>query len=133
MLLGILAILASGITTDQNTLPKRVEMFISTYYPSSKISTFTMERDVFRKSYKVILTNGVCVDFDNNCEWRRIKGKGESKVAMAAVPAKIDQYLIDNYPENNIIQIERDKRSMEVKLTKEIYLQFNNNGDLIDR
>ncbi|MFR9602655.1 MAG: PepSY-like domain-containing protein [Rikenellaceae bacterium] len=138
ILFAIIAVLSTVPTLwadekviDQSALPQSAQTFVSTHYPSDKVSISTMERDGFTRSYKVILTNGVKVEFDDKGDWTEVKSKGKQGVAESVVPDAISQYVKDKFPSNRIVQIERDKRTIEVELNGDIDLTFNLKGDFI--
>ena len=49
----------------------------------------------------------------------------------AIIPAQIASYVSQNYPDTQIVQIDRDKRDYEVKLTNRLELTFDLNFNLI--
>ena len=48
------------------------------------------------------------------------------------IPAPIAKYVADNYPDNKIVQIERDTRSTEVKLDNRMEIKFDKQHRVIE-
>ncbi|MFI3285329.1 MAG: PepSY-like domain-containing protein [Rikenellaceae bacterium] len=117
---------------DQQSLPKSAQKFISTHYAADKVSIATMERGLFDTDYKVILTNGVKIEFDQKGSWTDIEGKRNREIPMAIVPSKIAKHVSKNFPANKIIQIDRDKRHIDIELDNGLELKFNTKGELIE-
>ncbi|MFR9502889.1 MAG: PepSY-like domain-containing protein [Rikenellaceae bacterium] len=117
---------------DQQALPKLAQTFISTHYAADKVSIATMERGMFDTDYKVILTSGVKIEFDQRGNWTEIEGKRNSEVPMAVVPSEIVNHVSQNFPANKIMQIDRDKRYVDIELDNGLELKFNAAGKLIE-
>ena len=80
--------------------------------------------------YEVVFTNGSKVEFLKDGEWKEVECK-YSTVPTAIIPAQIASYVSQNYPDTQIVQIDRDKRDYEVKLTNRLELTFDLNFNLI--
>ena len=55
-----------------------------------------------------------------------------SAVPTGIIPAPIAKYVADNYPDNKIVQIERDTRSTEVKLDNRMEIKFDKQHRVIE-
>ncbi|MFI3239540.1 MAG: PepSY-like domain-containing protein [Bacteroidales bacterium] len=116
---------------DQTALPQAAQKFIETYYPADKVAIATVEKSLFDKDYKVIMTSGIKLEFDGKGAWTEIECKRNGSVPMAEVHPSVAQYVKDRFPENKIVKIERTKKTIEVELNNDIDLDFNSNGQLI--
>ncbi|MFR9534704.1 MAG: PepSY-like domain-containing protein [Rikenellaceae bacterium] len=132
LLLSIVTLSAEEKVIDQSKLPKSAQTFIAETYPSDKVSIATMERGVFDKDYKVILTSGVKIEFDGDGSWSEIECMRNSEVPMKVIPAHIASYVKANYPKNKVVKIEKSNRAIEVELNNDVELKFNNKGDLVE-
>ncbi len=117
------------ITTEQ--LPAKAKQFIETYFPEAKVSYAKKESEIFEKSFEVIFADGHKVEFDGNGEWKDVDCKF-TQVPEGIVPVQITNYVNANYKEMKIIEIDRDKRDYEVKLSNGLELKFDLNFNLID-
>ena len=75
--------------------------------------------------------NGDKIEFDRKGEWTDIDCK-YSAVPTGIIPAPIAKYVADNYPDNKIVQIERDTRSTEVKLDNRMEIKFDKQHRVIE-
>ena len=103
-------------------LPQTAQQFIKKYFGDRKVA-FAKEESDFRKSYEIA--------FDRKGEWTDIDCK-YSAVPTGIIPAPIAKYVADNYPDNKIVQIERDTRSTEVKLDNRMEIKFDKQHRVIE-
>lgn len=96
-------------------LPQTAQQFIKKYFGDRKVA-FAKEESDFRKSYEIAFKNGDKIEFDRKGEWTDIDCK----------------YSADNYPDNKIVQIERDTRSTEVKLDNRMEIKFDKQHRVIE-
>ena len=106
------------------------QQFIKKYFGDRKVA-FAKEESDFRKSYEIAFKNGDKIEFDRKGEWTDIDCK-YSAVPTGIIPAPIAKYVADNYPDNKIVQIERDTRSTEVKLDNRMEIKFDKQHRVIE-
>ena len=111
-------------------LPQTAQQFIKKYFGDRKVA-FAKEESDFRKSYEIAFKNGDKIEFDRKGEWTDIDSK-YSAVPTGIIPAPIAKYVADNYPDNKIVQIERDTRSTEVKLDNRMEIKFDKQHRVIE-
>ena len=114
-----------------NQLPKPAQEFIQKYFPKQKVALAKEETDFLDKSYEVIFVDGNKVEFSRNGEWEEVKCRF-SAVPDGIVPAQIVKYVNENYPEAKILEIDRDKRDIELKLDNRVELTFDLKYNIID-
>lgn len=112
-------------------LPEKAQQFIRQHFPSEKVSFAKMERELFDTTYEVIFTSSSKVEFLKNGDWKEVDCK-YSTVPAAIIPQQIAQYVSQYYPDTSVVQIDRDKRDYEVKLTNGLELTFDLKFNLID-
>lgn len=117
------------ITVTQ--LPQTAQQFIKTHFPKEKVAFAKLERDFLETTYEVLFTNSTKVEFYKDGEWKEVDCK-YSTVPAKIVPAQIAQYVAQNYPDAQVVQIDRDRRDYEVKLTNGWELTFDLKFNLID-
>ena len=98
-------------------LPEKAQQFIRQHFPNEKVSFAKMERELF--------------EFLKNGDWKEVDCK-YSTVPAAIIPQQIAQYVSQYYPDTSVVQIDRDKRDYEVKLTNGLELTFDLKFNLID-
>ncbi len=112
-------------TTDTLQLPEKARRFIAEHFPGVDVSHIKIEKEFWEgKQYDVILTNGFDLDFDSKGEWKEVDGH-RSVVPVSVVPVKIAEYVNKNFPQRQIISIDRDKSKYEVKLTDGKEVEFD--------
>ena len=112
-------------------LPEKAQQFIRQHFPNEKVSFDKMERELFDTTYEVIFTSSSKVEFLKNGDWKEVDCK-YSTVPAAIIPQQIAQYVSQYYPDTSVVQIDRDKRDYEVKLTNGLELTFDLKFNLID-
>ena len=112
-------------------LPEKAQQFIRQHFPNEKVSFAKMERVLFDTTYEVIFTSSSKVEFLRNGDWKEVDCK-YSTVPAAIIPQQIAQYVSQYYPDTSVVQIDRDKRDYEVKLTNGLELTFDLKFNLID-
>ena len=94
-------------------------------------SGFCQRESDFRKSYEIAFTTGDKIEFDRKGEWTDIDCK-YSAVPAGIVPAQIVAYIAENYPDSQVVQIEKDSRSTEVKLDNRMEIKFDKQYRVIE-
>ena len=112
-------------------LPRTAQQFVMQNFADKKVALAKMESDFFGKNYDVIFVNGDKVEFDRSGNWKKIKCK-YSQVPASLVPNLIMVYVRDNYPECKIIELEKEGKTYEAKISNGWELKFNKNFELID-
>lgn len=112
------------ISVDQ--LPQTAQQFIKTYFSDCTISL--IEKD--GHEYDVHFANGYEIDFDKNGEWESIDCQ-INPIPNGIVPAAINNYIQNNYPQTFIVEISRDRHGYDVELNNHMELEFNQNGEFL--
>lgn len=112
-------------------LPETAQQFIREYFPTQKVAYAKTERDFMDVAYEVVFVNSSKVEFSKNGDWKEVDCK-YATVPAAIVPQQILTYMKANFPDTEVVRIERDKRECEVKLTNGIELTFDRNYVLVD-
>ena len=114
-----------------NQLPAPAQTFLHTYFKDAKVALATQETELFNKSYEVMFNTGDKVEFDKAGEWTEVRCR-QTGVPAQIVPAQIAEYVKTNYPDAIILQIERDSREWEVKLSNRWEITFDKQMRVID-
>lgn len=111
-------------------LPKIAQDFVSTYYDVNQVSYVKFEKDFMSSSYEVKLNNGVEIEFDSKGNWTEVDAKKNAVPSQLVLPS-IQSYVNKSFPNNQIVQISRKGRKIEVELTNGLDLEFNKKGQFI--
>lgn len=114
-----------------NQLPAKAQTFINTYFKDHKVALAKRETELFYKGYDVTFTNGEKLEFDKAGEWTEVQCR-QSEVPAQIVPEAIRNYVKTNYPDARILQIERDKKEYEIKLSNRWEITFDSQMRVID-
>ncbi len=117
------------IRVDQ--LPAKAQQFIKQHFAEKSVSLAKEESDFFDKSYDVIFTDGDKVEFDRKGNWQNVSCRKQA-VPEAIIPEAVRRYVSTHYPEAKIIKVEREKSTLEVKLSSGLELKFNSRYELIE-
>lgn len=112
-------------------LPQIAQQFIKNHFPKEKVAYAKIERDFLEVQYEVVFTNSSKLEFNKNGEWKEVNCK-YSTVPKAIVPAQIVNYISQNYPDANVVKLERNSREYEAKLSNGLEFTFDTNFNLID-
>ncbi len=110
-------------------LPATATAFITTHYSSAQIRQVVKERDDLKTYFHVYLDNGTRLSFSRQGDIREIKGT--EPIPGAVLPALLLNYVTTNYPDAFIKEWELDDTGHEVKLSSNIKLEFDKNGNFL--
>lgn len=133
----ILALLSMAATAcadndkiiSQEELPAAAKEFIAEHFAQNKIIAVKLDNDLFSKDYEVLFEDRTTIKFDKDGKWTEIECK-MSSVPDKAVPVRILEYVMKNYPDALIKQIDRDRKGYDVELSNKIELEFNKKFEL---
>ena len=111
-------------------MPSKAQQLILKHFPSAEIMLSTVEGYMLDKNYDVVFKNGDKAEFNRNGDWTSISCKGG--IPAGIVPEQIASYVQAQYPGVKIIEIEKDDRHYDVKLSNRIELTFNSSFKLIE-
>jgi hypothetical protein len=113
-------------------LPAQSQQFVNAYFSGQTIALVKMDCDILDKSYEVIFTNGNKIEFNRRGEWKEIDCK-HTQLPEQLIPIEIKNFILNNYPNNNIFKIEKDSRGRsEIDLQNGLSLKFDSKYKLID-
>ena len=120
---------------EPGDLPANILEFIATYFPGATIEEAEKENN---GNYEIELSGDVELIFDSegNFLGRADDDDNEDKddddIAISDLPQAILDYIATNYPDNTIIEAEReDDNTFEVTLNNGIELEFDSDGNFL--
>lgn len=135
VVLALVLLLMMGFVYGQdrvisdNQLPKTAKKFLSVNFKGIATSSVIEDNEIFGvDEYKVLLTNGIKVEFDNKGNWKEVDGKHQ-KVPYSFIPATIRNYVAKSFRNTHIVKIERKSWSYKAELSNGIDLEFDKNGN----
>lgn len=139
MILSALLLLALGsamaLTDDGRAvafeqLPEKAQQFIKEHFGGHKILYAEQDTDWFEGDYEVLFEGGDKVAFRRNGEWEDVECK-KSQVPASIVPAAVGDYVGKKHPDTRIVEIERNTRGYEVKLSDGVEIEFDRKGKML--
>ena len=118
-------------TISVSELPTKAQTFIKEYFSDCKVALAKLESGIVEKSYDVTFTNGVKLEFDSSGDWTEVKCKNSS-VPEGIIPEKIVSYVKENFSGQKILEIEREKKTYEIKLSGGLEIKFNSKMQVVD-
>ncbi|MGN0069292.1 MAG: PepSY-like domain-containing protein [Prevotella sp.] len=112
-------------------LPQAAQKTLSAHFSKNKVALAKMESGLFEKSYEVVFTNGDKVEFDGNGKWKELSCT-QTSVPATLIPVTIRNYVKTHYSNTRILELERERRHYDVKLSNRLELKFDKNGKLLD-
>lgn len=112
-------------------LPAAAQAFITTNYPDDKVSYATVDDDVYRPDYKVVLVSGAMIQFHNDGSLEKIASRN-ADIPAGLIPVQITEYVKTHFPDASIIEYEVGRRTYEVKLSNRLELKFNRKFNIME-
>lgn len=115
------------VTYDQ--LPQGAKTFIATHFADSQVSYAKLDDG----KYEVRLADGTELDFTRAGEWDKVDCKYTAVPAtvLALVPGGITAYVNANFPNSQIVKVDKERFSIEVELDNDLDLVFGKKGNFI--
>lgn len=114
-----------------NQLPQAAQTFVNTNYPGEKVSFVTVDDDLIRPEYQVVMANGVMIEFDNGGRLEKIETRNGS-IPSGIIPVQIVETVGMYYPDAKVIEYEVGRKTYEVKLSNRMELKFNSRFNIIE-
>jgi hypothetical protein len=110
-------------------LPSEVISFLDTHFSGIEVRSVIKDYDNSTYEFEVYLANGTRIELSRRGEWRNVENH-LAGVPHSVIPNKILTYIAENYPDQMIIGIERD-RQIDVELKGGVELVFSLNEDFV--
>ena len=136
--LGIIAtlgLLLFAISCDEekglsdNEIPTEISSYVTTHFPTNNIIRVTEDKDGTRKSYDVVLSGNIKLEFNSQKEITDIDSS--SRLPDSVIPQAIRDYASENYPDNFITDWELEDNHQQVGLNNDVDLEFTMDGEFI--
>lgn len=106
-------------------LPATAQTFIKKHFPKGQVSIVKLDKELFSRSYEVILADGTKLEFDKNGTWTDIDGQRRA-IPTSTIPSAIASYVAKNFVGSKVVQLERtDVGRYSVELDNGVELLFD--------
>lgn len=109
---------------DISQTPKEILSFVKEHYPSLKIIQVQKDTD----EYEILTNDNTKLEFNANSSLKSISST--KQIPDNILPKNILDYIKKNYPNNFIIEYEKDDE-IEIELNNKINLEFDLNGNFL--
>ncbi len=110
----------------KNELPQNAQNFLNQHFESTEISFILQDYD----SYEVKFTNGWEIEFDKQGNWTEVDCQTVA-IPDAIIPTNILNYVKQNFAQNYIVKISKERNRYDVELNNDLELEFDKNGNFI--
>ncbi len=120
-------------TIEVDNLPTAANTFLNDHFKEAKILSVTREKEPLSGTeYQVLLNNRIEVKFDKNGNWTEVEALDNTvAIPTSFVLAPIVGYVKENYPNDGINSIDKEKHGFDVELTNALDLEFDATGKFI--
>ncbi|MFA5650066.1 MAG: PepSY-like domain-containing protein [Proteiniphilum sp.] len=110
-------------------IPSEITEYVSTHFPNNNLLQAVEDRDGFTRTYDVVLSDNITLEFNRKKEITDIDGNAQ--LPDSVIPTEISLYVATNFPNNVITDWELEDRHQQVGLDNGADLEFTMNGDFI--
>ena len=129
MSLALLLASCSDEIMNDDEKPKEIIEYVSSHFPSLEILQIIKDFDGLSFTYEVIIEENYYIEFSK--KFKVLEVSGIKKLPDSVIPAKILNYVTENYPDNYIKSWELDDKNQQVELDNDVELIFNKRGDFL--
>ena len=126
---------AAAIADDKpitfEKIPQPAQNFVRTNYPNVDVAFTSMDNDIIYPEYKVVLVNGVAIEFQNDGRLECIKTR-TGNIPEGIIPVQIIEEVKRLYHEPIVTEYEIERNGYEVKLSNGMELKFNGKFKLVE-
>jgi len=116
---------------DLDDLPEKAQAFIQKNFSKEKIRDILKEVEDLRDiEYKVTFPDKLKIKFDKKGDWKEVDGH-RHPIPTRFIPEKILAYIQKRFPNNEVVKIEKDRKSYEVEISNGLELEFDADGKFI--
>ena len=115
---------------EKSQLPANVQEFVKKHFPNIEVSYAKQDNDLFERDYTVVLTNGNKIEFISKGEWKEVDCE-HHQVPEGIIPDAIRKYLNENQKGHRVIEIKKELRHYDVKLSNKLEMEFSLDGKLL--
>ena len=115
---------------EKSQLPANVQEFVKKHFPNIEVSYAKQDNDLFERDYTVVLTNGNKIEFTSKGEWKEVDCE-HHQVPEGIIPDAIRKYLNENQKGHRVIEIKKELRHYDVKLSNKLEMEFGLDGKLL--
>lgn len=129
---GVMTMFADNdkmITREE--LPEKAQIFIDKHFANVDVLYAKAERDMgIVTSYDVMLDGDIKLEFSRSGEWTSVDCN-RGRVPNSVLPKGVLDYVTNKFAKAYVVEIECNRMGYEVKLSNDLELDFNKNGQFL--
>ena len=116
-----------------NTAPQAVQSFVKKHFPKSQVTRTVKDYDNLSYNWEVYLSEGYELEFTKKGDWKKVDGHRMAlpKSVILLMPKQISDYCSQNFPEAQIVEMDKDRRDYQIQLSNGVELEFDLQGNFI--
>ena len=139
MAVALMAVAAFTSCSDDNDdkvistteLPQAARTFISTYFPTDKVTKVEKDAEHTLAVYDVHFSSGYEVEFDVEGNWVDVDAPRGKMIPEGIAPVEIAHYVVTYYPQSGINELSRHLTGYEAELLDGEDLHFDLQANFI--
>lgn len=113
----------------ESNLPQEISKYLQTHFPTHPVIQIVKDQDGLGLTYDIYLQGGYYLEFSRKREVIDIEGN--DALPSSVIPARIQDYVTQNYPAQFITGWELENRHQQIKLNLGLELEFTMDGDFL--
>ncbi len=123
-------------TIEASSLPRASTATVETYFSGATITTAKKSNtaNIYGSIYSALLSNGFEIDFNEQGLWTEIESEKDMAIPDQFLDGELPTifaYLNANYPDNFVVEIERERSGYTVELNNGVDLVFDQEQNFI--
>ncbi len=131
MLLPVATVSADSRPIEKSALPSEAQQFIQQHFPQQKVVFATIDSGLFDTDYDVRLDDGTSLEFNGKGVCKDAENK-RGQLPVSIMPGFVVEYVKANFPTATYYKIERDNRTIEVTISNDLEITFDQQGKVIE-
>ena len=117
------------LTIATADLPENARTFLQTHFQGQEIRLVKKDND----SYDVYLANGFEIEFNLSGEWDDVDCRTQTvpQSIIDLLPENIPLYVSENYAQNHISEVNKERYGFEIGLNSGLDLKFDKDGNFL--
>lgn len=110
-------------------VPQAIQLYVKQHFSDNEVVKVKIEEKMQVKEYEIFLNNNIKLEFNNENQIKKITSRRQFPESV--LPAKINTYVKENYPNQNIREWKLKKKKQEIELNNGLELEFTLSGDFL--
>lgn len=114
---------------SRNSLPAPAQQFLKKHFAKVKTTFVQQEMEVGDTDYEVLLEDGTQIEFGRKGQIKKVENK--AGIPVSVLPQRIASTIAERFHGQSVVQIDFDRRSIEVEMASGIEIEFDKQGRMV--